>query len=390
MKSKFVHRALAVSIVLAAVELLSYAAGRLLQAKWCMYRVPSVPADRVVKDYAEYLRRRDPELGWPLPDQFGSKLFTKSGARPSPACPDVTPETSDIALYGDSFTQSGNSDEKAWGNVLAELSGCRVSNYGQGGYGTDQAYLRFRRNERDQAGVVVLAHVTEDILRVLTRNRDLLVFEMWFAYKPRFILDRNGALELIPIPSASEEDYLRWVGARSPRLDPEHESFHPGGPAGATLLEFPFTAAVLRNLGDFRMRAKLARRPYYAEFYERNHPLRALEILREIGKTFAADAQARGRQPLVLLFPNREDVEDYRETRQWCYGNLVEEFAAAGVDCIEFGTRLAEAAQGQDLDAFYDATGHFNEVADRMVAEFVLAKIRTFDVWSSLPRRSER
>src|SRR6185369_11278719 len=109
----------------------------------------------------------------PLPEQMGSALFNTSSARPSPAFPDTTPETSQVALYGDSFTQSPNSDAETWGNVLATLSGRRVSNYGQGGYGTDQAFLRFRRNVRDKSPFVILAQVAEDIARNLPRHRDL-------------------------------------------------------------------------------------------------------------------------------------------------------------------------------------------------------------------------
>src|SRR5262249_34346857 len=181
------------------------------------------PADRIVKPSDESLRPRDPLVGWPFPDQYGGKLFNSTGARPSPAFPDTTPETAQISLYGDSFTQSPNSDEDAWGNVLARLSGRRVANYGQGGDGTDPAFLRYRRNARDKAAVVVLSHVTEDILRNLTRDRDLILYETWFAYKPRFVLGENGALELVQIPSLTEEEHLRLEGAASPRFDLEHE-----------------------------------------------------------------------------------------------------------------------------------------------------------------------
>jgi hypothetical protein len=178
-------------------------------------RAPAEPdADET---YEDYLRRRDPELGWPLPEQMGSALFTASGARPSPAFPDTTPETSEIALYGDSFTQSPNSDAETWGNVLAELSKRRVSNYGQGGYGTDQAFLRFRRNANDRSKFVILAQVAEDIVRNLTRYRDLVTYEMWYAYKPRFVLDAKGELRLVPIPKLSEAEHRRLIGLEEPR-----------------------------------------------------------------------------------------------------------------------------------------------------------------------------
>ncbi len=371
---------------LVSLECASYAAGRVLQHQWCMFGVPTTPVGRIVPTYEEYLRRRDPILGWPFPDEVGSKTIDATGARPSPAFPDTTPETSQISLYGDSFTQSRNSDEDAWGNVLAVLSGRRVANYGMGGYGTDQAYLRFKNNGRDRSRIVVLSHVAEDILRNLTRNRDLIIYEMWYAYKPRFVLGPDGLLQLIPLPTLSEPEHLRLEGVESPQLQLDYESFYPGGPAGATALRFPFTWSILRNLGDFRMRAKLARRPYYAEFYEPTHPLRSLQITREICRAFAADAKARGQRPLVMLFPNREDLQRYRRSREWCYGPLVAELEAAGIELLEFGTVLAERAGARSLDEVYDGTGHFSRESDRWLAESVLAKLQTFPEWDALPR----
>ena len=381
MRRRLVSAGTAALCLFASAEVASYIAGRFLQSKWCMYAVPKPPRERVQVDYQDYLRRRDPELGWPLPDQLGGALYDRYGARPSPAFPDATPETSGIALYGDSFTQSANPDAEAWGNVLAQLAGRPVSNYGQGGYGTDQAYLRWKRNTADRAPIVLLGHVAEDILRNLTRERDLLTYEMWYAYKPRFVLDAAGGLELVPIPALTEEEHLRLLGAQGPQLPLEHESFFPGGPAGATRLSFPFTAALVRNFGDFRMRARWARRPIYAEFYEPGHPLRGLEITREIFKAFAAGAKARGQQPLALLFPNREDVAGFRRSGAWTYGPLATELRASGVDFLDFGPLLAAHVGEGPLEEVYDASGHFNAATDRFLAECVLERLKTFEIW---------
>jgi hypothetical protein len=375
---------LATAALLLAVsaETASYAAGRILQKKWCMYGVPRNPPGRVQTSYAEYLRRRDPEIGWPLPDQLGSELFNAFGARPSPAFPDTTPETSEIALYGDSFTQSPNPDAEAWGNVLAELSRKRVSNYGQGGYGTDQAFLRFRRNTADRSRFVVLAQVAEDIVRNLTRYRDLVTYEMWYAYKPRFIVGARGALELVPIPRLSEEEHRRLIGVDDPRLPLEHESFAPGGPAGATLLRFPFTLAVLENFADYRMQARLARRPPYAEFYAPGHPLHALEITASIFEAFAKEAQARGQVPLALLFPNRSDLERLRASKESWYAPLARELESRKVALLDFGPKAEELFRGRPLDEVYDSTGHFRAETERRLAEVVLAKLSSFPEWS--------
>jgi hypothetical protein len=370
-----------VALGLGLIECASYGAGTFLQAKWCMYAPPRPGDDARVHDYGEYLRRRDGVLGWPYAEEFGGARFDASGARPSPAFPDPDAVPSAVALYGDSFTQSANSDEDAWGNVLARLAGRRVANYGVGGYGTDQAYLRFRTQDSDASPFVVLSHLSENILRNLTRNRDLLNYTMYFAYKPRFVLLGDGALELVPLPALTEDEHLRLLGRRTPVLELAHESFRPGGPAGATLLSFPFTWSLLRNLGDFRMRAKLAGRSDWAEFYERGHALRGLETTREICRAFVDEARRRQRTPLCVLLPARQDLERFRATQEWTYRNLADELAATGVEAADFGPELALRAEGRNLDEVFDSTGHFTPMADRLLAEFVLARLARLPGW---------
>ena len=90
---------------------------------------------------------------------------------------------------------------------------------------------------------------SDDVIRNLTRNRDLLNGARYYAYKPRFILDESGEIERVPIPELSRDDHLRFIGETSPQLDLEHETFHIGGPAGATALSFPFSVSLIRNLG---------------------------------------------------------------------------------------------------------------------------------------------
>jgi hypothetical protein len=376
---KGLRRLVALLCLLVSAEAAAYVGGRVLQRKWCMYGVPKLPAERIQTTYEDYLRRRDPEVGWPLPEQLGGKLFDAYGARPSPAFSDTTPETSQVSLYGDSFTQSACSDEDAWGNVLARTSGLRVSNFGQGGYGTDQAFLRYRRNVRDHSTFVVLGHLSEDILRNLTRYRDLLTYEMFYAYKPRFVLGADGGLELVPIPKLSADEHERFIGAKGPRFELEHESFAPGGPAGATLLRFPYTVALARNFGDFRMRARLARRPSWAEFYAPGHPLHGLEITAGICRAFVAEARRRGQRPIVLLLPNKEELLRFRAKGETYYRPLADALASSGVDCIDFCPALAEFTQGKTMQEVYDATLHFAAPTDRRLAEFVLQEIRRLE-----------
>ena len=98
-----------------------------------------------------YLSTRDPVTGWP--GTAPSDRHDPSGSRPVPAFP--TPGEERVWLYGDSFVYANEVDDAdAWGNQLSLKLNRRVANFGIPGYGTDQAYLRFKNTANDRAGVV--------------------------------------------------------------------------------------------------------------------------------------------------------------------------------------------------------------------------------------------
>jgi hypothetical protein len=222
---------------LVALEVISFAALGPLAARGLLYRPQSLDG------FEEYISRRDPALGWPAPDAFGGKDHDETGARWSPA---FAGQEACVSVYGDSFTFGADvAHEEAWPNRLAERLGCRVSNFGVGGYGSDQALLRFELNETNRAPVVVLGHLTENILRNVNQLRGLLYAGSRWGLKPRWIVGADGRLELVPIPTGSLSELSRVIEAPEDHLT--HEFFVPGGESGKQRASFSGVAP-LRNL----------------------------------------------------------------------------------------------------------------------------------------------
>jgi hypothetical protein len=371
------------ALILLLIECSSWAAGRLLQRKELMHREAVPPEQTVVRTYEEYLAKRDDLVGWPYRAQFGGDYFDAMGARRSPG---FEGKEACLSLYGDSFTQGGEVDhEYAWGHVLSQQLGCRVANFGQGGYGTDQAYLRFKQNGRDEARVVALGHLPENILRNVTRCRDLYTYTMHYALKPRFVLDGDGRLELIPIPRLSEDEYLRFLGVKSPQLILDHEYFHPGGPGGVTRLQPPFTYAVLRNLGHFRMRAALMRRPPHVEFYAPDHLAGGLPLTAEILRSFARDAERDGRHPVVILFASKLDLMLHRRTGEWGYQPLLDLLDRVSLPYLHLGPPLEAYLADRELGEFFKPMGHYTEEGNRVVADIVHQYLRQRGLLDVIP-----
>ena len=125
-------------------------------------------------------------------------------------------------MYG-----SKASDAEAWGNLLSQCVGCREGNFGVGVYGTDQAYMRFRRNARDPASVSILGIYTDNALRNVNQYRFLLagVREQVYGFKPRLVLE-DGRLRLVPLPTLAYDDLAALFADPAHFLG--HEDFlHP-------------------------------------------------------------------------------------------------------------------------------------------------------------------
>lgn len=361
-------------------EVASFLAGKLLQRKWAMWRVPTAPVARKPISFQEYMERRDPVLGWPYPNQYGRTLDI-NGAQPNPYFPDGPRNGSCLSLYGDSFTEGGDTSSPRlnWGNVLSKHLDCYVANFGTGGYGTDQAYLRFLRNRDDPSPVVVFGLHPADALRNLTRIRDLENYEKWFALKPRFILGEDNKLELVPIPRLTEHEYLRAISETTDPLVLEHESLQPGGPAGVVKLEFPYTIAVARSLFRFYgFRSRLRRVPEWMQFLQEGHPLHGLEIMVAITREFVRVAQERQKVPLVVILPHPEDFRYRLRGGEWPYRHVTHEFAEQQLPFMDFGPFLLSIAGQSEgrLKEYFGPTGHFDDEGNALIARFVLEEMR--------------
>jgi len=149
------------------------------------------------QDRALYLSARDERLGWnrkPFHStrsmnsagEFFSTSFGADGARNDPQQHHETL----IATYGDSFTEGGevNNDE-TWPFYLEDMLGYDVKNFGVGGYGIGQSFLKLQNHFENGrvAPLTMLVIYVDDLNRVVNNFR-------WF-------LNRNTAGKLSFKPS---------------------------------------------------------------------------------------------------------------------------------------------------------------------------------------------
>jgi hypothetical protein len=314
-------------------------------------------------EIARALARRSDRLGWgPATDAAGRVAVP--APRPDPAFAGGPPCAS---AYGDSFTL-GAADDATYPHDLALRLGCRVTNFGVGGYGSDQAVMLFRAQlDVDPAPVVLLGHMTEDVERNVNQYRLFLDRENRLGFKPRFVL-AHGALQYVPIPVRSADDY-RAV-ARDPEAWLTEEAFLRRRRA-----TFPYAFSLFRwTLAELpaRIGTKLWGTPPWAALYAPDHPSHALQVTARLLSVFAAEALGRGKTPVVVILPTRTDLRYAQRSGRWVEQPLVDALRAEGRLVLQPGKEMLARLAGADPGRVYnEGDGHPTAEGYAMLADAV-------------------
>jgi hypothetical protein len=326
--------------------------------------------------YANYLKIRDPVVGWPAPGSSGADATGKPLPRPSPAFPDARQYC--LTTYGDSFTYGDEvTDEQAWANVLARRLGCAVGNFGIGGYGTDQALLRARANTGDNAPSTVLGLHGDNTLRNVNRYRYFLTGGEALALKPRFIVD-NGVLTLIPLLNVSYEEFQR--GLKRPASLFHHEVFVPGSRNGPVAWGFPYTLGALNIARSDHFINYVRQQPSWINFHDPNHHSRGLPTTIAIIEEFARLARERGKSSMVMLFQSPAGYNMAKRTGTSPLENLRSALHTRGIhvhDVTEdFATYLGGRSFCEVLVSPRNCTGHHSPEGNEVLAKVIETYLR--------------
>ncbi|MEE3329348.1 MAG: hypothetical protein VX246_00645 [Myxococcota bacterium] len=367
--SRFVFAALLVAGVIVIIEGMAVLTSGVLAQRGVLYEPTGLA------DYEAYLTKRDPVLGWPAPnspqlDPSGARLAPDAGA---PNCG---------AVYGDSFSFGSNvTDAAPYSNRLSERLGCRVANFAVAGYGTDQALMRYRSHEPGNTSFVVLAHLTENVMRNVNQYRALLYPTAKNGFKPRFVLDPRGSLEDVAIPSIAPADYSKFVSRPEEFL--KHEYFAPGGASGTATRRFPHALALLRAFAHFHVVAELKGDIWYKDFYRPEHPSNALQLATEIFREFVREAAERGQQPVALILSTELDFIDHRQTGEWVHQPFLDALERAGIPYLDTSNAFESRMQGRSTSEFFSGA-HPTEEGHHILADIVAAHLTTLGIEPTL------
>lgn len=319
----------------------------------------------------------DNELGWPPLDKATDFPRTASGAKFNSDYPESSPAC--IAAYGDSFVWGEEVPlNEGWIEELSRRIGCRVANYGVSGYGNDQAYLRFSRLRDDGAPLVLIGFDPENIRRNVNQYRGLMGWGLEPGVKGRYILDDANHLKWIAPPRLDTDAAVEMH--RNPAAVLPLEYFLPDTRDGPIRVKFPYTIALARIALLPRVWAHLSGRPSYAEFYDTDHPSRALPLAIAIMDMFVSEAARRGKHTLIVVTPTVESFQNYTRFHNHEYSPFLDMLTAKGIDVFDPTSALISALNGHSYCELYVrpglCQGHWGVAGGKIVAKVVATELK--------------
>jgi hypothetical protein len=310
----------------------------------------NVKAEASLKDRAYCVY--DPLLGWDLranshlEDFYGPSkgFFTNSKRfRNREEFSTKVPEGKiRIVCSGDSFTMGhGVTNESAWCNSLPQLDPrLEAINLGVGGYGLDQAFLRYRQDTLGlEHQIHICAFILDDIMRATTDN--------FFGFGKPYFKVINGELQLknVPVP----ENNFHW-----PVLE-------------LRLRLFVEELSIAKSIRHW-LKQKLE---HHIRVLNENE---AIEMVSKLFESVSMLSNERRAELILVILPIASDYDDksadqFRKT-------LFDIALKKQITCLDL-TRVLKSrlVRSEWNDLFIDRTGHFSEKGNQVVAQLIYSAL---------------
>jgi hypothetical protein len=315
----------------------------------------------------------DAELGWcgpksrsTAPKVRPSFSYEAHGARSEREYADAPPAgVVRLVCFGDSFTHGDEvSNGDTWELQLEALDArYEALNYGVGGYGTDQALLRFRREGLHGARVACIGYMVENIGRNANRYRPLWYpATMSCGAKPRLVIE-GDQLRVIPLPYATRAELIGAIDSGRVIDDlAEHEYW--SAEARMTWLRFSGFLRMAAGWWCYHRRdvARLYGDPESVPYRT------SIELL----VAFAREAKERGAEhALVLVFHREPDLRNLALAKERFWKDFVAELRSRGVDVLDTSDELSKswtaAHEDPSQPRLYQGT-HYSPAANAVIA----------------------
>jgi hypothetical protein len=340
------------------------------------YYLPVSRVTRLVEAYTTAQSRAmiyDHDLGWsPQPGRNSNNAQGFYSTRPDPD-PAQPTDRLRIALFGASYT-AGSFETGWWRTLERSLNDAGVKaevlNFGVGGYGMDQAFLRWRKHGAAYHPQIVIfgfnGQNCGDNLNLMRMLHEPLTGVLFM--KPRFLLD-GDLLKLINTPTPTPEELAGIIARFSKWPLAQHEYYYSATDFQNNLWRHSWLLAFTEAQIE-KIRKRAARASFYREDGE------AARLTLKIIGQFRQEVEAAGSRFYVVHLPSERELRALQESRSYPFAGLFTQLNRVAT-VINPDHAMLDAARGQDLASFFFdghyATNEFPHVVGTVAAKALLA-----------------
>lgn len=321
-----------------------------------------------------------PTLGWTI-KPGGSYSLYRANSRGLRADRDYVleppPGKVRIAAFGDSFTHGDEAAlDETWESGLERLDGgLEVLNFGVNGYGPDQAFLRYKeQGTAHHPHIVLIGLLSENIRRTVSLFRPFYYQDTTLPLsKPRFLFEGDRFV-LMENPLAHVKDadgFLQNEREELARLGAYDYHYRIKSDSGA-LDVLPSVRLLKIILYAYRSRFTRGHMIRWDGTYDPDSE--AFRVTLKILEVFRETSLENGSFPLIVLFPERQDLIKFRTRGIHRYGSLVDELHKRGIAYVDLMDAFGRYGKDETVEKLIPT--HYSPLGNAIVARFLFNYLR--------------
>lgn len=268
------------------------------------------------------------------------------------------------SAFGDSMTHGDEvKDDEAWVHRLSEQLGCNVQNFGIGGYGLDQAVLRYEMHI-PPGNFVILGLFIEMLRRDLAASWTFYAgptqnnLPAYSVTKPMFVV-ASDKLELVSRPT---QPVTSQAILKHHRYDFFLNSLW-------TQLSFPYSYAAGRAIYRRYVDGNYLNNISSSQFWQPGHPSKSVALAEKLINRMYDQSRQRKQRLIVVMIPQVEESVN----PQPAYAQFVQDLSGQLVDACIVDTHSALAAEATKvgMPALKAPLGHYSPAGNEVLAQAV-------------------
>lgn len=282
-----------------------------------------------------------------------------------------------IATFGPSFTHGDEAaDDETWQVHMEQARPeLEVMNWGVGGYGTDQAFLRYRlQGIAYQPDIVIIGFEEDNVRRNVNRFRPFFRPGTGTPLtKPVFVEDENQQFKLLdnPFKSVAELQTALDNPTHFLNLVCEGDFFCDRRRYETSPFDGLYSVRFMRTLWHEIGLANQQNLPTQADV-----SVQRINFL--LLQQFVSEVVQNGSTPVILIFPEQASMEVHERGQPTVYAPALTTLRDQGLFVIDLAPAFVHAKtteNGAYLDYYASDGGHFNGLGNYIVSQTVLGAL---------------